>query len=283
MAAVYGRQILLETADHGLHRALVRDRKLRPVCGDQATLRWHNDQAIIASVAPRKSTVWRQDSRLDKRAVAANVDTMLVVAAPRPHTSAGQLDRYLAIASLCKIKAIIIANKSDLEAYADWLPIFEEFEKIGHNIVFTSTKTGSGLASVKAGLAGCHVILAGLSGVGKSSLINSLVPDLELRTATLSAASGGGRHTTTASRLYRLPSGGWVIDAPGVRDIRLWSMSAAQLAMGFVEFKPFISNCKFNDCQHQNEPGCALRSAVDSGHVSQRRYHSFCDLAARLA
>lgn len=282
VAATYGQQVLLETEDQVLHRAVIRGRKLRPICGDQVALQWQDKQAVVQSILPRTSALLRQDPRQNKRAVAANIEHMLVVATPSPHTSAEQIDRYLAIAELCRIRATIIANKSDLDSYPPWAEMCAEFTQFGYDVVTTSTKADVGLAQLVQTFGSKRSVLAGLSGVGKSSLINTLVPDLEVRTAALSSASGGGRHTTTVSRLYRLPAGGWIIDAPGVRDIRLWPMSAAELAHGFVEFAAFIPQCKFNDCQHQNEPGCAVRAAVENKTLSERRYRSFCDLAVRL-
>ncbi len=298
VVATFGRRQLLETEDRVLHRGLLRNRKLRPLCGDRVQFIAQADEAIIETIAPRKSCLWRQDKATQKRAVAANISTMLVVAAPAPRTSAAQIDRYLAIAALCGLEACLVLNKCDAQDWTNWRQVAQEFEQLGYQVWACSAHTGTGLENLKEYLGQRQAVMAGLSGAGKSSLINALIPNIDARTAALSAANDSGRHTTTASRLYRLPGSGlpgsglsesglfepgWIIDAPGVRDIRLWPMSAAELALGFVEFADYTGRCKFNNCRHLNEPQCALRSAVAEGQVSERRYRSFCELAARLA
>lgn len=282
VVAAFGRRLLLETDDLNLHRAIVRNRRLRPLCGDRVLAMLQQGDAVIESILARRSELWRQDKNKIKRVVAANIDCLVLVAAPEPDTSAAQIDRYLALAELCGLNAIIVQNKCDLDSSAGWRENLREFEQLGYPVLPCSAKQATGLTQLQQALGTRHAVMAGLSGVGKSSLINALIPDIEARTSALSSASGEGRHTTTASRLYRLPSGGWIIDAPGVRDIRLWSMPAAELARGFCEFTPFLGHCKFNDCRHQKEPGCALREAVAQGLVSQRRFQSYSALAQRL-
>lgn len=283
VVASFGRRLLLEIEGQGLTRAILRNRDLRPLCGDRVVYSRYNDEAIIESITPRNSNLWRQDKTVVKRAVAANVDTMVVVAAPEPLTSAGQIDRYLAIATLCGLDTIIIKNKYDVETYAEWAQTADNYASLGYEVLASSAKSGTGVTELKQYLTNRHAVMAGLSGAGKSSLINALIPDVEARTAALSAASGGGRHTTTASRLYRLSTEGWIIDAPGVRDIRLWSMSAAELAQGFIEFTDYTSQCKFNNCRHLDEPHCAVQAAVTAGAIEARRYRNFCSLAERLS
>lgn len=238
--------------------------------------------SVIEAIEPRVTQLLRQDKAQGQRAVAANVNCMLVVATPAPVTRAEQIDRYLAIAELCGLEPILLANKADLPTYSAWASELAEFSRLGYTLLACSTKTQQGLAALEQAIAGKHSVLAGLSGAGKSSLINALIPDIDTRTAELSAASGEGRHTTTASRLYRLPRSGWIIDAPGVRDIRLWPMHARELAHGFIEFCEYLGQCRFNDCQHDNEPQCALRQAVEDGAVSARRYASFRKLVTLL-
>lgn len=282
VVASFGRRLLLETEDYALLRAILRNRKMRPLCGDRVQFTMHQGEAVIEVIEARNTNLWRQDKTQDKRAVAANVDTMLIVAVPEPRTSAGQIDRYLAIAHLCGLEAAIVANKCDVDAYPEWATIVDGFATLGYTVLTCSAHSGAGLPELKQYMHDRHAVMAGLSGAGKSSLINALIPNIDVRTAELSAASGGGRHTTTASRLYRLSEQGWIIDAPGVRDIRLWPMPSGELAQGFIEFSDYVGRCKFNNCRHQNEPQCAVREAADEGEIQARRYRSFCALAARL-
>lgn len=287
VVASFGRRHLIETQDRQLLRAQVRNRKLRPLCGDQVGYQLNNGDALLEAILPRKDCLWRQDKTAQKRVVAANVTTMLIVAAPEPATSAAQIDRYLAIAKLCDLEACLVLNKTDSPSFNTWSVIEDEYAVLGYPVLRCSAREKIGLAELYDYLAQRKAVVAGLSGAGKSSLINALIPDLDVRTAALSQANGSGRHTTTASRLYRLPerglsTSGWIIDAPGVRDIRLWPMSAAELAHGFIEFADHTGRCKFNNCRHLGEPGCALQAAVAQGDVSERRYENFRALAMRL-
>lgn len=282
VAASYGRRLLVETDDLVLHRAIVRNRKLRPLCGDRVGVLLQAGDAVIEKIEPRSTCLWRQDKVRGKRPVAANIDTMLIVATPHPRTSAEQIDRYLAIAQLCGLNAIIVQNKSDLDAYPLWAETCNEYKVLGYETLACSVKTGTGLEKLRTRLGSSHAVMAGLSGAGKSSLINALIPDIETRTSALSAASGEGRHTTTASRLYRLPTGGWIIDAPGVRDIRLWPMPANELIRGYPDLLAYAGQCRFNDCCHRDEPHCAVRAQAETGNIKPRRYRSYCELSARL-
>lgn len=281
VVAAYGKRLLVETPDHRLWPAFSRNRKLRPVCGDRVQCATAGDEAVVSAIAPRSSCLWRHDVRRGRRPVAANLDTLVVVSANRPATTAEQLDRYLALAALQGLDALLVLNKIDLPD-AGQRRALAEYARLGYHMAAVSARDETGMAALAQALAGRHSALVGLSGVGKSSLINALIPDHAARTAALSAASGEGRHTTTAARLYPLQTQGWVIDSPGVRDIRLWPMPAAELARGFVEFRPYLGRCRFNDCRHQQEPDCAVRAAVAAGMIAQRRYASFTELAARL-
>lgn len=285
MVVSYGRQALIETRDGDLLPALSRGRKLQPVCGDRvAWAREPDGTAIIESVADRHSVLLRHDPRKGQRMLAANVDRLLVVLAPEPAPDFELLDCYLIAAALLGIQVSLVLNKADLldsDSVIDTeLAVYEQLEYPIHR---TQARTGIGIKALLDQLqAGCGV-LVGQSGVGKSSLINALVPDHAPRTQALSAAAGSGRHTTTATRLYHLPDrAGQIIDSPGVRDYRLWAMSAEELANGFREFRPHHGQCRFHNCQHVHEPDCAIRSALDTGKISRRRYESYCRLLEQL-
>lgn len=276
VAAAYGRHMLLEFSDGRLVPAAPRNRRIRTVCGDAVDYTMDGDRAVVTAIHPRQGVLWRQDERHERRLVAANVDTLVIVTAPEPPVAPEQIDRHLAIAELLSLRPLPVANKSDLAA----VPL-TEFAELGYPVFHVSAVTGAGLDGLARALAGQRAVLTGLSGVGKSALITALVPEYEARSAALSSG-GGGRHTTTAARLYPLRGGGSLIDSPGVRDIRLWPMPAAELARGFREFRPHIGDCRFRDCRHDREPDCALREAVQRGLVGERRYRSYLALAARL-
>lgn len=278
VAAAYGRRMLLELPDGRLVQAIPRNRSLRTVCGDRVAFEpADGGGTVVTAIHPRTGVLWRQDERLGRRPVAAHLDTLVVVTAPAPPVAPDQIDRYLAVAELLELQPLLVANKCDLAP----VPL-AEFEALGYPGFEVSAAAGTGLDRLAAALAGRRAVLTGLSGVGKSALITALVPDYEARSSALSDASGGGRHTTTAARLYRLPGGGSLVDSPGVRDIRLWPMPATELVHGFRELRPHVGHCRFRDCRHDHEPGCAIRTAVASGEIGERRYRSYLQLAARL-
>lgn len=281
MVAVHGRRVLVETAGGGVHPALIASRRTQVVCGDRVRLASDGDSYRIDSVQPRRGQLWRHDAR-GKRLVATHMDCLVVVAAPAPPVSPAQIDRYLAIAALLDLSAVLVRNKADLPA-AGMDRDLAEFSALGYPLVTASAKATDGVRGLAAALAGTSAALVGLSGVGKSSLIAALVPAAQVRTAALSQGSGEGRHTTTAARLYRLAGGASVIDSPGVRDVRLWPMPPSELIHGFIELAPLAADCRFRDCRHDGDAGCAVRAAAQAGTVSMRRYRSFIELAARLS
>ena len=211
--------------------------------------------------------------------MAANVERMAIVCAPQPPPDPSLLDRYCIGAEVLGIEPCLVINKADLlegsRAEQEAGMLREEFSAIDYPVLTVSAVSGVGLNTLRAVLKGHTSVFVGPSGVGKSSLINALVPDMAARTAELSSASGEGRHTTTTARLYHLPEGGDVIDSPGVRDFRLWPMKAIELAGGFPEFLALAGQCRFQDCRHLSEPGCAVREAVGRGAVPRRRYESY--------
>lgn len=277
MAAAYGRRMLLELPDGRLVQGFPQQRGIRAVCGDRVDIATAGGETVVIRIHRRRGVLWRHDERRGRRPVAANLDTMAIVIAPEPPVAPSQIDRYLAIAELLELHPMLIANKCDIGTVAT-----DEFVALGYQVHAVSAHTGAGLERLAAALRGRHAILSGLSGVGKSALITALIPDYEARSSALSTASGEGRHTTTTARLYPLPEGGHLTDSPGVRDIRLWPMPPSELARGFREFRTWLGRCRFRDCRHDHEPGCALRAAVAQGDISERRYRSFLELAARL-
>ncbi|HHH36651.1 MAG TPA: ribosome small subunit-dependent GTPase A [Gammaproteobacteria bacterium] len=284
VVARHGARVTVEDDKGRLHECMSRRRLGTVVCGDR--VRWRparNGHCTLESLQPRRSLLVRPDARGRLRPVCANVDQLVVVNAPlqasvRPPLRLELLDRYLAAAELMEVRALIVVNKIDLIDEAG-RGVLEEalahYEATGYPVLLTSTVSGAGMAMLKARLAGHTSVLVGESGVGKSSLIQHLLPDLEIRIGEISAASGLGRHTTTTTTLYHLPDGGDLIDSPGVRDFGLWPVEAAALARGFRDFGPWLGQCRFRNCRHEGEAGCALDAAVAEGHLPARRLESY--------
>ena len=284
----YGRQLLIETEDGDLLPAIAKGRKLQAVCGDRVHWQTQPDgTSVIKDLAPRHSKLYRHDPRKGRRLLAVNVDRLLIVIAAQPEPDLTLLDCYLIAAENLGIDASLVFNKIDLlteRERRDWQSKLQVYADIGYPQIYCSAKSGrDDVEQIARHLAGACGVLVGQSGVGKSSIINALIPDHAPRTQTLSKGIDAGRHTTTATRLYHLPNHqGQIIDSPGVRDFRLWDITAEELMRGFREFRDYLGQCRFNDCQHRSEPSCAIRDAVSAGGVTQLRYDSYCRLLEQL-
>ncbi|MGQ0537347.1 MAG: ribosome small subunit-dependent GTPase A [Gemmatimonadaceae bacterium] len=240
----------------------------------------------IEAILPRRSVLKRRapGGKYTERIIAANVDQVIVVlAAAQPEPNERMLDRFLAIAEGSALAALIIVNKLDLVSSAAVRERFALYEQLGYPLRFTSCKRGDGLSQVAPLLESRTSVLAGPSGAGKSSLMNALYPELDLRVAEISASVNKGRHTTVGAFLHPLPDGGFVVDTPGLREIGLWGLPAAELDACFPEFRPLLGGCRFTDCAHTAEPDCAVREGLAAGAVDAGRYQSYLRLRAELA
>ncbi len=211
--------------------------------------------------------------------IVANVDLVIVmVALANPEFHPRMLDRYLLICQHNNLEARIVASKADLVSAAFAEQTLAPYTRIGYITQTISTYTGQGIAEVQSWLPSRVSVVTGKSGVGKSSLLNAINPDLALSVKAVSTTLNKGRHTTTMAQLIPLGNGGYVADTPGIREIAMWNIPSAELEYGFREFEPFLGNCRFGNCVHQNEPDCAIRSAVADGTISQVRYDSYIRL-----
>jgi ribosome biogenesis GTPase len=255
---------------------MLAGRRLRPVCGDRVS--WQrpldNSDGLLTSIEPRRTELARPSRRGDREVLAANISQVVIVSAPRPLPDAFLVDRYLVAAELMGAAACIAYNKTDLDPNNGAMDL-AEFESLGYPVIRVCARDKAGLDSLRPRLEGQTSILVGHSGVGKSSIINALLPDAETRTAALSEATGEGRHTTTASVLHHLPTGGELIDSPGVRDYAPPPVAPGDVGAGFREIASRQGQCRFSDCLHLREPGCAVKAAVESGEISDRRYESY--------
>lgn len=239
-------------------------------------------QGRIEEILPRRSVLVRPSRNAKTRPVAANIDTIFVVFAVEPKCDFLLLDQYLAICENRNIDAALVLNKTDLPLADSIEQELAIYEGLGYALYRVSAADGTGVGHLKRALKNQVSLFAGQSGVGKSSLTNALLPDKLLRTNTVSATTKHGRHTTTAATLYHLPDGGDLIDSPGVAIFGLAELSEAQLAYGYREFQPFLDNCKFNNCSHNQDKGCAVRAALEDGVISMSRYQRFLKLKEKM-
>jgi ribosome biogenesis GTPase len=277
--AHYGQITLVESASGEPVRCATRRNLPRTVCGDR--VQWQPSsprEGVITRVLERRTTLVRPDHKNRGRPLAANLDQIVVVVASKPSFEPGMLDRYLVAAELIGTTPVIVVNKLDLldaESLSRVEQRLASYRQLGYTLLFTSTRNTDGLTELHRQLKSHTSILVGQSGVGKSSLVTALVPDIEVRVGTLSQVTGLGRHTTTAAQLYHLPDGGDLIDSPGVRDFSLCPVAAQELACGFIEFQPYLGHCRFHNCRHLKEPGCAVQAAARGGAISQQRLESY--------
>jgi ribosome biogenesis GTPase len=272
--ASFGRGVLVQ-AGEGLVRCGLKGRKLRVVCGDRVIWGYPHsaDGPSVESIEPRRNLIERIDSRGRPEPVAANIDKLAIVVAPQPTTDWFLVDRYWAGAVLKDLAALIVVNKQDLGTAAIE-PQLEEYRKLNLTCIEVSCQSTHGIADLERCFAGSVSLLVGQSGVGKSSLVNALAPEAAAQTAELTR-DAEGRHTTTTARWYQLDATSAIIDAPGVRDFAPPAHLARAAERGFVEIHERSVQCRFNDCRHMEEPGCAVRAAVENQQISARRYESY--------
>ncbi|EHZ2552033.1 small ribosomal subunit biogenesis GTPase RsgA [Vibrio vulnificus] len=241
---------------------------------------------VVEAVEPRTSVLTRPDYYDGLKPVAANIDQMVIVSSVLPELSLNIIDRYLIAAETLGIEPLLVLNKIDLlqeaelATYREWLA---DYEKIGYKILYVSKRSGAGIAELEAQLQDRINIFVGQSGVGKSSLVNALIPELDIEEGEVSEQSGLGQHTTTAARLYHIPSGGNLIDSPGVREFGLWHLEPEEITKAYLEFRPYLGGCKFRDCKHADDPGCIIREAVENGEISEVRYDNYHRIIESMA
>ncbi|MEX0732914.1 MAG: ribosome small subunit-dependent GTPase A [Aquisalimonadaceae bacterium] len=283
----YGAESIVQADDGSLHRCVIRRRTGRPVCGDR--VEWTQGagkSGTIEQILPRHNELARTNYRGQARILAANLDCLMIVLAPQPAPDRELIDRYLVLAHSLRMDPLLVINKHDLLAASERSGLesgmLAPWVNLDYSCVWTSTKTDTGLDSLKQWLGDRVGILVGQSGVGKSSLINALLPERNARTQALSEASGQGRHTTTETTLYPLQDQGALVDSPGIRILRLGHLSSEIIANGYRDFHPYRDHCQYRNCTHRNEPDCAVREAVDKGRIHPLRFASYHALLAEI-
>ncbi len=255
--------------------------------GDEVTFELEEgaeDAAIITHISERRNYINRQSPshKYQHHIIAANIDqTLLVCTLREPRTSRGFIDRFLVTAEAYHVPAVLIFNKSDLHREKEQ-HIFEEwreaYESIGYKVVLISAEKNENIQIVQELLKDKTSLISGHSGVGKSSLINAILPSFDLKTQAVSGWSGKGMHTTTFAEMFDLPFGGRIIDTPGIREFGLVDIPKQELSHYFPEMRELISGCQFNNCLHINEPGCAIKQAVAEGRIYEERYISYFNI-----
>lgn len=272
----FGNSVAVEAADGQVFQCQLRRNQDLPVVGDKVLWRLApSGTGTVSQILPRQSWLARGDNRGQSKPIAANVDCMLIVMSPPPIFSAYLVDRYLIAAELLGIHPILVLNKVDLldePAKDNAMGHLQPYLNVPYPVVLSSACRQDGLTELMAALANKTAVLVGPSGVGKSSIIGALGVN-EIKVGEVSA-KGAGRHTTTATRLYHLSGGANLIDSPGVREFNLWPVTTQEVWRGFKEFHQY-TGCRFRDCQHLAEPGCAVQTAVADGKISHERYASY--------
>lgn len=287
IVAAFGRHYEVDTAA-GRLQCYPRGKKSSYACGDEVEiLRGGDGQGVIESLHPRRNLLWRSDAFREKL-IAANLSHIVIVVATEPGFSDLLVSRCIAAAESQGITPLIVLNKADLAAR---LPAaraqLAPFRALGYEVIEVSALEGA--EGLRARLGGLHAIFVGQSGMGKSTLTNALVPEANAATREISDALDSGKHTTTFARLYPLGDGaghrlpGWLIDSPGLQVFGLAHLSADDLAEAFVDLRPFLGQCRFRDCRHDSEPGCALLAAVASGRINARRWEHFRAIRNEIA
>lgn len=278
--AHYGKEITAEDIDQNTHCCKLRQNLGDLTCGDMISFipQQENEHGVVVAVQHRKNLLKKTGFAGKAKPVAANIDQVVIVCSLSPEPNQYLIDRYIVATENLPAKPLIVLNKIDLESNNNH-EIIERmhatYAELDITIVDTSAKKGNGIDILRQNLDGKTSILVGLSGVGKSSLVNQINPQVDARVGAVSKASKEGTHTTTVSTLYHIPGGGRLIDSPGVRDFTPVIENKQQVLTGFTELRKHIGQCKFNDCSHATEPGCAIQAAIDNNEINSERLASY--------
>jgi ribosome biogenesis GTPase len=285
--AAYRKYTLVKDQNNKLFQCQQRKAVGQVVCGD--IVLWQAEDAdtgVITSIKERHSILQRPDINNNLRIIAANIDQVFIVVAHKPELNEGLIDRYLVAAENSHLKPVILLNKIDLfdeKEFSNLKSRLQLYQDIGYTVIYTSAKQEHGLDSLTKLLKDNNNIFVGQSGVGKSSLINTILKS-DARIGEISEATGKGKHTTTTAYLYPLEAEqGHIIDSPGVREFGLIKLNEQDIIAGFTEFKPYIGYCKFRNCAHKNEPGCALLKALEDKKITSQRWESSQRIIASLS
>lgn len=272
--AAYGRQFTVELPDGRRVACVTRGKKSGAACGDRVRIAITSpDQGVIEAIQPRQSLLYRSDAFREK-IIAANVTQVIIVLAAVPSFYEDLVNRCLVAAEAARIKALIVLNKADLVAETTRaMETLLPYRDLGYPLLTLCAHRD--IAPLRPFLAGETSVLVGQSGMGKSSIINALFPGIHLETREISETLDSGKHTTTFARLYHLDADSHIIDSPGLQEFGLHHLKPDEIDHAFIEFRPYLGLCKFNNCHHRSEPGCAVLAAVEAGNIQRRRLAAF--------
>jgi ribosome biogenesis GTPase len=283
--SVHGLQSTVQAKSGKLYRCATRrllktlstDQRSVVAAGDQVLFRAENeDEGFIERIEPRHGLLCRT-SKGRQHVIVANVDQLLIISsAAEPVLKPNLIDRFLVTAEKARIRPIICINKIDLIDPADLQPLAGVYGQMGYQVILMSATTGAGVEQARRLVREKESVVAGQSGVGKSSLLNAIDPGLGLRVNTVSAENQKGRHTTTTAQLIPLSCGGYIVDTPGIRQFQLWDVIPEEVAGYYRDIRPYVSFCRFPNCTHTHEAECAVKDAVADGRLDARRYESYC-------
>ena len=277
ITAAFGRRFLVESADGRVRDCVTRGKRNDYACGDRVTITAQDDgHGVIDDCAPRRTLLYRSD-RWKQKLLAANVTQMVMVVAPVPSFDLEVLDCCLAAAEHAGIRSLIVLNKTDLPESAKSETALALYTAMGYPLL--KLVATQGVEPLRPRLAGQCSVLVGESGMGKSTILNALLPQAAAVTQEVSAALGTGKHTTSHARLHHLDAASTIIDTPGVQAFGIHHLGVADLAAAFSEFRPYLGQCRFRDCRHLEEPGCAIAAAQATGAITARRLAVYRRLA----
>ncbi len=280
VTAAYGKRYGVELEDGRQISCVTRGKKNDLACGDIVEVKLTDaHEGVVESFKPRSSLLYRSNAYKTKL-LAANVTQAVIVLATQPSFYEALLNRCLIAAEAAGVQALIILNKCDLAENDDARRALERYRKLGYRVQPLSAKQD--ITPLKQWLNGHTSVLVGQSGMGKSTIVNALLPELKIRTQEVSAVLDSGKHTTTAAHLYHLGADSHLIDSPGLQEFGLYHLSMDQLEKAFVEFRPYLGKCRFNNCRHLKEPDCAVIQAVNEGQIEPQRLSYYQELLSEI-
>ena len=279
---------LIYPESRSLHHRVEKAKKLRETdplaVGDRVSVTVAEDfaEGVIEAIQPRRAALTRKSgAERQRQTLVANLELAVIVfSAAEPRPDLYKLDRFLVLAEDAELEILVILNKSDLASEEEVGAVVEEYSAIGYEVIATSIKTERGIEELRARLSGRISALCGPSGVGKSSLLNTLQPGLSLKVGATGELTHAGRHTTVRAELLSLAFGGWVADTPGLRQVEFWDLDAEDVGFCFPEIAALLGHCRFHDCRHRTEPGCGVRAALKAGTLTKRRYQSYLQMTS---
>ena len=278
--AAFGKRYQVELPEKSRISCVTRGKKTDLACGDKVIIKLTDKAEGVVEKCLERTSILYRSSTIKSKTIATNVTQIIIVLATQPSFYEALLNRCLVAAEAANIKPLIVLNKCDLADADDAKVKLKIYENLGYNVLHLSAKQA--ISELRPYLANHQSVLVGQSGMGKSTIINALLPDQNVRTQAMSEALDSGKHTTTAAHLYHLDTGSSLIDSPGLQEFGLNHLSQTDLELAFIEFRPYLGKCRFNNCKHTHEPDCAVTGAVNTGKISPNRLKFYQELSLEI-